>query len=66
MSFLYIRERLALLTRVIGLRDTDDPATAGFDHHYLYRDNVNPRLRKLPRAQREQAALDRLPFKQDA
>lgn len=66
MSFLYIRDRLALLTRVIGLRDSDDPATAGFDHHYLYRDNVNPRLKKLPRAQREQAALDPLPYRQHA
>ena len=66
MSFPYMRDRLGLLTQVIGLTATDNPATAGFDHHHLYRDNVNPRLRKLPRAQREQAALDRLPYKQDA
>jgi len=64
MSFIYIQERLAGLTQVLRLRITDDPTASGFDHHYLYRDNVNPRLLKMSAAKRADASLDRLPYRQ--
>lgn len=62
----YMTTQFALSARVPGMLITDDPVRAGFDWHHLYRDQVNPRLRRLREPERTRASLDRLPYYQRA
>ena len=57
VGYNYMQLREGFRTTVRGLTaDADHPDTSGLDHHHLYRDNVNPKLKNTINAQ------DRRPY----
>jgi hypothetical protein len=54
VGFPYVNWRDGLRTDVTQFKNMDDPATAGFDHHALYPENVEDPQRKGKKRKIEQ------------